>query len=56
MKTCPKCKQNFDDDVEFCPSDGMKLRRVSSNQDELVGTVLDGRYIVQEKIGEGGMG
>ncbi len=56
MKTCPTCKQNFEDNVEFCPDDGQKLRRAASKEDALVGSVLDHRYIVEEKIGEGGMG
>ncbi|MGC8926579.1 MAG: protein kinase domain-containing protein [Myxococcota bacterium] len=54
MKRCPKCNRTFDDKENFCPFDSTRL--VESVNDNLLGTILDKRYKVIEKIGEGGMG
>ncbi len=57
MKICPQCQTSYSDDVEFCANDGMKLRKeLSSTQDPMLGRVLDNRWIIDSKIGEGGMG
>lgn len=57
MKICPECQTEYTDDVEFCANDGMKLRPVrAASDDPMIGKVLDGRWIVEDKIGEGGMG
>ena len=57
MKICPQCQTSYADDVDFCSLDGMKLRaeRVAQ-RDPMIGRVLDGRWIIDSKIGEGGMG
>ncbi len=43
--------------MEYCPEDGMKLRPVVEQEiDPLIGTTLDGRWRIEEKIDDGGMG
>ncbi len=57
MKICPTCQTEYADDIEFCSKDGMKLRRVREvSEDPMIGRALDGRWIIDSKLGEGGMG
>ena len=57
MKICPTCQTEYADDVEFCSADGMKLRRVREvSEDPMIGRALDRRWIIESKLGEGGMG
>jgi eukaryotic-like serine/threonine-protein kinase len=57
MKTCPTCQRQYGEELDFCPEDGMKLRiNRKSGADPMIGRVLDGRWYIEEKIGEGGMG
>jgi serine/threonine-protein kinase len=53
MKTCPKCGKHFEDTTTLCPVDGEVLKKT---EDELLGKVLAGKYRIDEKIDEGGMG
>ena len=52
MKKCPRCGEEYGDTNTLCPSDGTVLQK----EDELVGQTLAGKYRIEEKISEGGMG
>jgi serine/threonine-protein kinase len=61
MKACTACGREYSDDVQFCPVDGHSLESKAaadapSEADPLIGTVLDDKYRLDKKIGEGGMG
>jgi serine/threonine protein kinase/formylglycine-generating enzyme required for sulfatase activity len=56
MKRCPKCSQNYDDRYAVCPVDQTALVVAGPPADPMIGKMLDNRYHVVSKIGEGGMG
>jgi serine/threonine protein kinase len=55
MRTCPRCGRGYPEDVAFCPEDGARLGP-DTEQSSLVGVRLEGRYLLEEQIGAGGLG
>jgi eukaryotic-like serine/threonine-protein kinase len=55
MKTCPTCGRQYADTTTLCPVDGAVLKK-GEKDDKLIGQVLAGKYRIDEKIDEGGMG
>ncbi len=53
MKVCEICRARFRGNPTACPLDGGRLLDLP---DPLVGRVVAGRYVVEQKIGAGGMG
>ncbi|MFN2531437.1 MAG: protein kinase [Pyrinomonadaceae bacterium] len=53
MKICPKCGLEYPDTTTLCPADGVALTRT---EDTLVGKTLAGKYRIEERLKEGGMG
>src|SRR5438552_5090457 len=52
---CPACGAE-PKAAERCPSCGAKLIVVKAPEDPLIGQVLDGRFEIRGRLGQGGMG
>ncbi|HXG65266.1 MAG TPA: serine/threonine-protein kinase, partial [Blastocatellia bacterium] len=55
MKQCPTCEREFKEQLVYCPYDGKRLA-LMPEADKLIGVVLDNKYRIEAKIGQGGMG
>jgi serine/threonine protein kinase len=54
-RVCPQCGTRYEGEQRFCSLDGATLI-AEQQSDTLTGSVLADRYLVREKLGEGGMG
>ena len=55
MRVCPSCKRELKDELTICPFDGQALAE-AAEADPLVNTLLDDKYRLDARVGEGGMG
>lgn len=53
MKKCPKCGVEYSDPTTLCPNDGVALE---TTDDALIGAILAGKYRIDARLNEGGMG
>jgi len=53
MKKCPQCGVEYPDTNTLCPADGVALE---TTDDSLIGTTLAGKYRIDARLNEGGMG
>ncbi len=51
MKECQLCKRCYADEVTTCPDDGMPTAQTISGE-----PVLEGKYHLEKRLGQGGMG
>ena len=55
-RVCPVCGGSYGPDVRFCPADGQVLHDQPVATDPLIGTMIADRYLVEKRLGMGGMG
>ena len=53
---CSLCEGSFPSGTTVCPNDGTRLVQFADQHDRLLGKVVDGRFKVLSKLGQGGMG
>lgn len=55
-RECTNCGRSFQDKLSHCPFDGSLLvRSQEPRPDHYLGRDLDGKYFIEQKLGEGGM-
>jgi serine/threonine protein kinase len=59
-RECPSCRSVYaGDDKLFCPKDGTRLlesQQTKAAEDTFVGRVIAGRFVLERRLGKGGMG
>ncbi|MCS6886090.1 MAG: serine/threonine-protein kinase [Acidobacteriota bacterium] len=50
---CPQCNRYYEG-KNFCPLHGQKL--FAEHGDQIIGRIIDNKYLIQQEIGEGGTG
>ena len=53
---CGICGTTYGANMRFCPLDGAVLRAVMEGRSDLIGMIVDSRYHLTRKLGQGGMG
>ena len=61
MLHCPTCGKDFPDDLKTCPQDDTLLQADATSVsgiplDPLLGRTLDDKYLLEARLGIGGMG
>jgi serine/threonine-protein kinase len=55
-RICPTCDKEITVEESKCPTCGSRLVEIRDEADTIVGTVIDQRFEVRDKLGQGGMG
>lgn len=56
MAKCPHCNAEHPDGLLVCPNTQALISQVQRNTDPMIGQKLEEKYLIQDKLGEGGMG